>query len=249
MVQIDVDRFPVTDFKLLLSPLSTCKLVVLGFNRRDYDLYDSDPLTDGLVIDYGGGLPELSVEDRAAERGTPQTAELFFDVSDPFRPGSGTTVSATLVRMVGGISVTLTSVPAGVEMRLYHTTPFVTRWRVVGGTGDGYTLPNNYPMTNNGGGVSSYSRYYFPTGTDPVTMDIEAIDSSAPPGETPRRVPVATSAGREFNLEADQALNLSGDYRNVVLGQAFFAITPSDDGIYIDDDKWDGIDDTPAIDP
>ncbi len=246
-VQMDVDGFPVTDLKMLLSPLSTCKLVVFGFNRQNYDFHNSDPSTDGLVIDYGGTLAELSIEDRAAARGTSQSAELFYDVSDPFRPGSGTSVSANLVRMVGGLSVTLTNVPDGVEMRLYHTAPFTTRWMVIGATAAGSfdTQDGYYSITNNGGGTHYYSRYYFPTGSTPITMDIEAIDPEA----SPKRVPVATSSGSQFTLVANQAINLRGDYRSIILGQELFVSNPSDNGVHIDDDNWDGVDDTPATDP
>ena len=251
--QIDVDQFPVVDLKILLSPLSTCRLVVIGFNRQDYDLYGGDPLSSGIAIDYGSSLSELSIEDRAAENGSPRTAELFYDMSDPFRPGSGTTVSATLIRMVGGISVTLTNVPEGVETRLCHTTPLTVRWMVIGETAaDTFdTQEGYYPMTNNGGGVSYYSRYYFPTtGATPVTMELEAVNTSSLPSDPPiARVPVATSSGNQFTLDAGQAINLNGDYRQVILGQELFVANPSNNGINIDDDDWDGVDDTPDTNP
>ncbi len=102
-----------------------------------------------------------------------------------------------------------------------------------------------YPMTDNGGGVSSYARYYFPTDGTPITMDLEAVDES----EEPHRVVVGTSEGSEFNLNADQAINLSGDYRSVILGQELFTVDNTNNNIGIDDDNWDGVDDTPETDP
>ncbi len=251
-LQMDVEQFPVENLKIRLSPLSTCRLVVLGFNRQNYDFYNRAPATDDIVIDYGGSLADLSIEDRAASNNTPQTAELFFDISDPFTPGSGTTVSALLARVVGGLSITLTYVPDGVETRLYHNTPLTTRWMVVGGTAaDNFdTQDSYYTMTDMGGGVSYYSRYYFPTADTPITMELEAADRSAQPTDPPiGRVPVATAAGGEFTIEANRATNLSGDYRQVILGQELFVANPSDAGIHIDDDNWDGVDDTPDTNP
>ncbi len=251
-IQIDVDLFPVNDLRMLLSPLSTCRLVFIGFNRQDYDLYGSDPLASGIAIDYGRSLAELSIEDRATVNGSPRNAELFFDISDPFRPGGGTTVSALLERIVGGISVTLTNVPEGVETRIYHTSPLTTRWMVIGEEG-AETLDTQdayYTMRDNGNGVNYYSRYYFPTGTTPVTMEMEAVSASAQPSDPPiARVRVATSSGNLFDVEADLAINLSGDYRQVLLGQELFAANPSNNGINIDDDNWDGVDDTPDKNP
>ena len=247
VVQMDVDLFPVEDIKVLLSPLSTCRLVVLGFNRQNYDFYNQDPQTDDIVINYEGSLSDLSIEDMMTGNLSPQNTELFYDVSDPFRPGSGTSVSATLVRMVGGLSVTLTSVPDGVDTRLYHTSSFVSRWMAIGRTAaDNYTQTGYYQMTT-AGGVSSYSRFYFPTGGTPLTMEIEAVDTAT--REQIARVRVATSGGNEFNLAANQAINLSGDYRSVILGQELFVANPGDTGINLDNDNWDGTDETPHIDP
>ena len=246
-VQLDVDNFPVENLKIFLSPMSTCKLVVLGFNRQNYDHYNRDPQTDDIVIDYAGSLYDLNIEDMMTGNLSPQNAELFYDMSESFRPGSGTSVSATLVRMVGGISVTLTSVPDGVEMRLYHTSSFASRWKPIDRkAADSYTQTGYYQMTT-AGGVSSYSRFYFPTNGTPITMEIEAVDIAT--GEQIARVRVATSGSSEFNLAANQAINLSGDYRSVILGQQLFVANPADTGINIDDDNWDGVDDTPAADP
>lgn len=252
-IQIDVDQFPIDNLKMLLSPLSTCRLVFIGFNRHDYDLYGSDPLANGIVIDYGNSLSDLSIEDRTTQSGTLSNAELFFDISDPFRPNGNTTVSALLTRMVGGISVTLTNVPEGVETRIYHTTPLTTRWMVIGETAaDTFdTQDAYYTMTSNGNGVNYYSRYYFPTGTTtPITMEMEAVGTSSQPSDPPiGRVSVATSSGNRFALEADQAINLRGDYRQVILGLELFAANPSNNGINIDDNDWDGVDDTPDKNP
>ncbi len=251
-VQIDVDQFPVTNLRLFLSPFSTCRLVVLGFNRQDYDFYNRNPSTDDIVIDWSGTLADLNIEDRAAAKGTAQTAELFYDLSDPFVPSGGTSVSALLERIVGGISITLTSVPAGVEMRLFHTTPLTTRWMVTAAAAAGNvdTTGSYYVMTNQGGGVSYYQRYYFPTAGTPVTMDLQAVDTSDPSAETPiARVQVATSEGNRFEVEANYATNLSGDYRSVILGQELFVANPTDENIHIDDDNWDGVDETPDTNP
>ncbi len=246
-VQLDVDNFPVEDLKIFLSPMSTCKLVVLGFNRQDYDHYNRDPQTDDIVIGYAGSLYDLNIEDMMTGNLSPQNAELFYDMSEPFRPGSGTSVSATLVRMVGGLSVTLTNVPDGVELRLYHTSAFASRWKPIDRTAaDNYTQTGYYQMTT-AGGVSSYSRFYFPTGGTPLTMEIEAVDTAT--REQIARVRVATSGGTEFNMVANQAINLSGDYRSVILGQELFVANPGDTGINLDDDVWDGTDETPHIDP
>ncbi len=65
-LQMDVEQFPVENLKIRLSPLSTCRLVVLGFNRQNYDFYNRAPATDDIVIDYDGSLSDLTVEDRAA---------------------------------------------------------------------------------------------------------------------------------------------------------------------------------------
>ncbi len=251
-VQMDVGQFPVTDLRLFLSPLSTCRLVVLGFNRLEYDFYNRDPSIDDIVIDWGGSLADLNIEDRAAAKGTAHTTELFFDMSDPFIPGSGTSVSALLTRIVGGISVTLTYVPDGVEMRLYHTTPLTTRWMVTGEAAAGSvdTAGSYYSMDNIGGGVNYYARYYFPAAGTPVTMELAAVDRSDPSAENQiARVQVATSSGNEFNVEANRAINLSGDYRSVILGQELFVANPTDENIHIDDDNWDGVDETPETNP
>lgn len=242
-VRMDVDQFPVNDLTMMLSPMSTCRLVVLGFNRTN---------TDDLTFDYGTSLANLSVEDRAAANNSPSAAELFWDMSDPFVPGGGTTVSATLVRMVGGLSITLTDVPDGVELRLYHNTPLITRWMVTGATADGTfdTQENYYTMTAQGGGESYYARYYFPTdAAAPLSMDIEAMDTSASPESRVARVRVATSDGNQFTIVGNRAINLSGDYRQVILGQELFETNPDDQNIHLDDDNWDGVDDTPESDP
>ncbi len=106
-------------------------------------------------------------------------------------------------------------------------------------------------MTNNGGGVNYYARYYFPTTAGaPVTMELEAVNTSDPSAAPIARVPVATSSqGNQFTVEANRATNLSGDYRSVILGQELFVANPTDEAIHIDDDNWDGVDETPDTNP
>ena len=254
IVQLDIEEFPVENLALKLLRGSTYKVVILGYNSGDYDHNDPDNPNNKFTVqdtDQSGDPPSLntcSIEFNEIS-GQYEFCEIFSgvattsDEAETFVADDNTVVGSVLKRLPGGFSVAITDVPAEVSsMTLrcdaYTTGVFIGRGGAQSSEsssseGPTFVLATQTPSA----GTVVFDRYLLERTSSPTHFAIEIQYSDGKVATYSVRATDNTGQAFDaFQINHNQALNLSGSYNNIDVG---FVMNP-DGGIDLDDEEWDG---------
>lgn len=250
-VQRDVASFPVTGLVLHLPVGSTYKVLVIGYNRTDYD-YDnrSNPANR---FDVGSLSSTATLADFHLYPKSPTAVPEFFTclctaydgaaaVGTAFRPERNYRLSGVLSRLVSGVSVSITGIPAYVKAISLAAENLTRASKATDGspvlsqtTGDGGNrlIARKTPST---GRSVAFDCYLLPTSDARPTLFYLDVEYGAYTQRYVVKVPDSdVSVGNRLLLKPNHAINISGGYSAVNLGfNLGFTIR-------LDDDAWDGL--------
>ncbi|WP_297930612.1 hypothetical protein [uncultured Alistipes sp.] len=250
-VQRDVASFPVTGLVLHLPVGSTYKVLVIGYNRADYDYNDrSNPANR---FDLGSLSSTATLADFHLYPKSPTAVPEFFTclctaydgsaaVGTAFRPERNYRLSGALGRLVSGFSVTITGIPPFVKALSLvaenltraskATDGSVVLWQTTGDGGNRLIARK----TPSAARSVVFDCYLLPTFETRPTRFFLDVEHGALTQRFVVKVPDSeVSADSRFILKPNRAINVSGGYAAIQLG---FNLGFS---VHLDDDAWDGL--------
>lgn len=248
--QVDVTLFPLTTAELHLPVGVTFKVLVLGYNRLDYDFNDRD--NPANRFDFGSlATPATLANFYLAPTFATAVPEFFSSVAtvydgpvpigETFRPEQGLALQSELRRLVSGFSVTVANVPPFVKSMTLRAGNLVRSSLAVGaapqqwqtdGDGGNRVLGTQTPVA----GVVSFNHYLLPTFAAHKTgFTLTVAFGSTTQSYVVKAPDGPAVSANQFIFNPNEAINLTGTYATIGLG---FSI---DYGINLDDDQWDGL--------
>lgn len=250
-LQMDVNSFPVTASMLNLSATSTYQLVIIGYNRSDYDFDNQESATRSFNI--GSVATPATLENLYLQPVSAPVVPEFFScigtgyfkgtlVGQTFKPTEVTNVQGTLTRLVSGLSLSVDNIPGEVEsvtlaaeqlvtgMRITDAAPLT--WQTAGDSGV-KTLGTMAPVA----GSVNFNLYMLPTTTTRNTLlylDV-TVASVAKRYTVKLADEVGLVSANRVTFDPNHWIRITGDYAKIEVG---FDI---DDNLNLDDDAWDGI--------
>lgn len=250
--QITLHYFPVTSTKLNLQATSTYRIVVLGYNRNDYNF--NNPTAASRLFDIGSvstpaTLANLYVKPINPTYGVPE----FFScqcignmngtaIGTAFLPGQVNQITGTLKRIVSGLTVQINNIPTFVKFVTLVAENLVTATRITDGsamlwqtTGDGSPRILGTQVPTSGSVNLSYYLLAIPDARKTLFyLDVSygsfteryTIKVADEPGKV---------SGNRFIFLPNYQLTVTGDYSKINLG---FILTHN---VNLDDNTWDGI--------
>lgn len=249
--QLDVVSFPVVSTFLNLQSASSYRILILGYNRLDYDAAHPDVVSTRFSI--GPGAASATLANLYLQPASPVVVPEFFScpatgylpggaVGNVFKPGDVTYIRGNLQRLVSGLTIGIGNIPG------YVTSLTLVAERLATSLGASDGVPLTW-QTAGDGGLKTFSRQVPVSGR--VTFDQFVLPSTdvhntllyldvAFGTSTQRyvvRVPdtPGVSSGNRITFARNHWVRIDGDYSKIDLG-----FTISDD-INLDDDAWDGL--------
>lgn len=252
--QIDVSQFPVTGAVIYLPEKVTHKVLVIGYNRNDYDFtnrtnpanrFDIGSLTSPTTLanfhlspKAAIIVPEFFIAVAKVSSGTTVLGETF--LPEQMQP-NGYTLSGNLNRLVSGLSMSVSNIPSYVKSltlvaenltKISKATNAAVLLSQTPGDNENRVLDKKTPDSN---GSVTFEKYLLPNsgaGTTRFFLDVEL-------GTSVERYVVKVpdsgiSSANQFTLYPNQAVNLTGGYSSINLG---FTLGFN---INLDDNFWDG---------
>ena len=234
--QLDVNSFPAVVTMLTLSAASTYQLLVIGYNRSDYDFTGGGGATKRFNI--GSTDTPATLANLYLQPVNPTVVPEFFScfgngyrgttlVGPIFKPSQINYVTGTLKRLVSGFTLEVTNVPAYVNSMTLIAEQLVTATRATDGTaltwqtaGDGgtKTLATQAPVS----GKVSFNQFLLAIPDSRKTL-VKLPDT---PGVV---------SGNRIIFTPNHWVKVTGSYANINIG-----FTLAGD-INLDDNAWDGL--------
>lgn len=249
--QIDVNSFPAVATMLNLSAASTYQIMIVGYNRNDYDFANQNSAS--RTFSLGSVATPATLANVYLQPVKPTVVPEFFTcigngymkgtlVGTRFKPGQVNNVQATLKRIVSGFTLDVSNIPGFVTSVSLVAEKLVTATRSTDGTpllwqvvGDGglKTFGSMAPV------ASKVHFNYYLLATLDAQKTLFYLDVSYGVFQERYTMKVAdipnVSLGNRITFTPNHWVKVTGDYANINLG---FTIT---DNINLDDNAWDGI--------
>lgn len=250
--QIDVNSFPAVATMLNLSAASTYQIMVIGYNRNDYDFANQG--SSSRRFSMGSMATPTTLANMYLQPMDVTAVPEFFScmgvgyqqstlVGNYFKPGDINNVRGTLKRIVSGFTLTVHNVPSFVSSMTLVAEQLVTATKALDGSpllwqsqGDGgvRVLGTQTPIL----GKVTISRYMlsapdaqkslFYLDVSLYGLPVERYTVKVP--DTPN-----VSSGNRIIFLPNHWVQLSGDYNTLNIG---FTLT---DNVNLDDPAWDGL--------
>ncbi len=250
--QLDVNSFPAVVTMLTLSAASTYQLLVIGYNRSDYDFTGGGGATKRFNI--GSTDTPATLANLYLQPVNPTVVPEFFScfgngyrgttlVGPIFKPSQINYVTGTLKRLVSGFTLEVTNVPAYVNSMTLIAEQLVTATRATDGTaltwqtaGDGgtKTLATQAPVS----GKVSFNQFLLAIPDSRKTLFYLDVSSY---GLFTERYTVKLSdtpgvvSGNRIIFTPNHWVKVTGSYANINIG---FTLAGN---INLDDNAWDGL--------
>lgn len=247
--QYDIDTFPANNIQLSLIRSFTYKVLIIGYNQNDYD-YNNPNAADSRFDIRLQPIPTTLANFQLSTNTATDVAEFFtcfctavqanIDQGDIFVPDSDITLSGNLQRMVSGLDVLLTNVPAYVssvsltggslvkQLRLSDTTATQIQ---TSGVGDSLLIGQTTPQN----GIIRLNAFLFPTQTTNKTSFYLNVFYDT--RQTTYLIQVAdgpVSVSNQIILKANEVVKIQGNFTQTGIS---FELNYS---INLDDNQWDG---------
>ncbi len=250
-VQKDITAFPVNGIVLHLPVSTTYKVLVIGYNTADYNFSDMNSPSNRFTI--GSLTSPATLESLYLYPKSAVSVPQFFTcictaysgtrpAGTAFRPGQGLTLSGTLKRIVSGLSVTITDVPAFVKSvslvaeNLTKASKATDGSIVLSQTASDEESRIIRKMVPGQDKRIVFNEYLLPTFKTNMTRFFLDVEYGPYTHRYVVKVPDSDiSSANKLALLPNQAINISGSYGKINIGFTLgFAIN-------LDDDAWDGI--------
>lgn len=249
--QIDLNAFPLNTAMLRMTAGSTYQLMVIGYNRNDYDF--ANPAASGRRFDLGiSGRPSTLADVNLKLINATDVPELFscmgngyngtVSVGGLFKPEQVNNIKGTLNRISSGLTLNITNIPAYVSSIRLRAEQLVTavkaadgtpvQWQVVGDTGV-RTLELLAPAS----GKVTFNMFMLPTlDARKTLLYLDVIYAGITEQYTVKIADVANVvSGNRIIFSPNHWVRIDGDYNKINLG---FTLS---NNINLDDNAWDGI--------
>lgn len=250
--QWDLVSFPTGNLTLSLQVSCTYKVMVLGYNRADYDL--NNPNQPDNRFSIGGALTPERLENFQLYPNLPIGVPKFFTtfctamnngipLGTTFTTEKQTSINlnGTLKRIVSAISIEITDIPLFVNsitlvarqmvkaVKAVDATPTIVQFD---GDGENRTIRQKIPVN----GKITFGEYLLPTGDAYKTLFYLDVAYGNSTERYTIKVPdSAVSVSNNIILRPNQVVRITGSYLNINLG---FQINGN---INLDDNIWDGL--------
>lgn len=250
--QLNIKSFPVIATKLNLLSTSTYRIMVLGYNRNDYDFSNQTLAT--RRFDIGSASLPATLENVYVKPINPLNAvpEFFScactgylngtSVGVAFKPAQVNQLKGTLKRIVSAFSLQVTNIPAYVNSLSLAAENVVTSTRITDGNalqwqtaGDGAqrTLGTVQPVS----GTVKFSYFLLSVPSARQTLFYLDVKYGIFTERYTVKIPdtAGVTSGNRFILTPNHWVRVTGNYSQIGLG---FTLT---DNINLDDNAWDGL--------
>lgn len=250
--QYDINTFPANSLKLGLPKSFTYKVLILGYNRNDYDYYN--PSVAGSRFDIKSQLtPTTWTNFRVYPKTASDIPEFFTcfcqarvndtTIGEVFTPSSGTdiTLSGNLKRIVSGLDVLINNVPAYVTsislsadhlvkaIQLVDTTATLVQ---TAGDGENRIIRTLVPQAR----TVRFNTFLLPTKTTNKTLLYLNVSYDTRNTIYTIKVPDSqVSAANQIILRPNGAVKIIGNFTQT--GISFEVVN----NIQLDDNQWDGL--------
>ncbi len=256
--QMDVNSFPVISTKLNLSASSTYTVMVLGYNRNDYDF--SNQSNPSRRFSIGAATAPATLGNFSVTPVNIQSVPELFSclcngyqkgtsLGTYFKPGNVTYIQGNLQRIVSGITLEVTGIPGYVSSLSLASQQLMTSAKATDGTPlswqtttSGTTATNVMGKQIPSSGKVTFNQYLLPT------MDVRKtllyLDVSF--GTSTQRYTVkvpdtqGVSVSNQITFAPNHWVKIAGSYANINLGFTILC------NVNLDDDSWDGIQSNPG---
>lgn len=248
--QIDAPSFPSVATMLNLQAGTTYRIMVIGYNRNDYDY--ANP-SGGLFSIASAGSP-ATLANLYLSPVNPANVPEFFTcmgagynqtalVGNSFKPEQVTYIQGTLKRIVSGLTIRITGIPAYVTSVSLTAEQLVTATRATDGTALAWQTPGDGSAKTFGSRTPASGQVNFNyclLAVPDSRKTLFYLDVSYGGTFTERyTVKVADQAGvasgNRITFAPNHWVQVTGDYSKINIG---FTIT---DTVNLDDNTWDGI--------
>jgi hypothetical protein len=249
--QIDVNSFPYTSRMLSLSATSTYQVMVIGYNRNDYDFANPSSITRHFDIGLSG-LP-ATLADMALKLTSVSNVPEFFTcmangynhsilVGGAFKPGLIDNIQGNLTRLSSGLTLDIVNIPTTVTSVSLRAEQLVTAISAADGTPLQWQTAGDASVKLLGTLTPVSGRVTFNTFILP-TLDAHKtllyVDVSFGSSTERYTVKIATTSGvvsgNRIIFTPNHWVKITGDYSSMNLG---FVLSGN---INLDDDRWDGL--------
>ncbi|MDD6210575.1 MAG: hypothetical protein PUB21_08230 [Bacteroidales bacterium] len=249
--QLDVNSFPVIATIPALSASSTYMMMIIGYNRNDYDF--TNQLNPSRRFSIGSVATPATLQNLYLQPvNTPDVPELFscigsgyfqnVMVGNYFKPTAINNIKGTLIRLVSGLTLDISNVPGYVSSITLVAEQLVSATRAV----DGNPLLWQTPQDNGiktidkqipVAGKVSFNKYMLPTLDARKTLFYLDVSYGAFTERYTMKVTdtPGIASGNRITFTPNHWVKITGDYAKINLG---FTITGV---INLDDNAWDGI--------
>lgn len=249
--QLDVNRFPTVATMLSLSASSTYQMMVIGYNRNDYDFTNQGSPTRRFNIG-SATAPTTLANIHLQPVNAPDVPEFYScmgtgymnytPVGQFFTPGQINNITGTLKRLVSGFTLQMTNVTSDVQSVTLVAQQLITAVSAV----DGRPLVNNAPGVEKiidqqipVAGTVRFNKFIEPNsgmGTTQFYLDV-VYNTPIPNKRFTLKVGdlAGVSSANNITFAPNHWVQVTGDYTKIDFG---FIIT---DSINLDDNVWDGL--------
>ena len=248
--QLDINSFPAIVTMLNLSSSSTYQLLILGYNRTDFDFTNQGIASQKFSI--GPSASATLASFYLQPTSVPDVTEFFSCsgygyqgstlVGTTFKPGNINNIKGTLKRLVSGFSIEVSNVPAFVTSMTLVAEQLVTSIKGADGTPLTWQTPGSDVSRSFGAqppllGKVAYNKFMLPTQDARKTLFYLDVLIYGVTQRYTVKVPdlSGASSGNRFIFTPNQWIKVTGDYSKLNIG---FQITGV---INLDDNNWDGL--------
>lgn len=250
--QYDLNALPVNNLKIRLFPSNTYKIMILGYNRNDYD-YKQPSVGTNRVYITNQPDPTTLANFRLFPRGANEVPEFFtcfcavkrngvaIGTAFQFNKDDTFVLEGELTRLVSGLIFTLTNIPSFITSVTLKAENMVKATRVIDrsvalvqttGDSEERTIRTLIPVN----GQVKFSEYLLPTNTtNPTLLYLDIALGSTVQTYTVTIAGAVLPADSRITLLPNEVVSITGRYDKINYG---FVI---DRNINLDDDQWDGL--------
>lgn len=249
--QFDINSFPAYATMLNLTAGYSYKVMVIGYNRNDYNF--ANPATTGTRFAINSISSPTQLDNIQLSLASPVSTPEFFvctcdasvnnvSLGNIFIPQQNLKLSGSLKRIVSGLSLEIINIPDFVDSISLVAEQLVTAvkvkdatatvWQTAGDTGNkilGIQTPSDNKVSFGINLLPSFDAHkaklfldiHYGQFTDRYTVKVNDV--------------AGVSSSNSIIFLPNQVVNITGDYSNIDIG---FTISGS---INLDDDSWDGL--------
>lgn len=249
--QIDIASFPTVATMLALSSASTYRIMIIGYNRNDYDF--ADPNKTSRRFSIGSATTPITLANFHLQPMDATKVPEFFTcigegymktqlIGSSFKPEQINNIKGTLKRIVSGFTLEISNIPDFVTSISLSAEQLVTATRATDGVPTLWQIPGDANVKTFGSrtplaGKVNFNQYILSTLDARKTLFYLDVTYGTFTEQYTMKIADETNviSGNRIILTPNHWVKITGNYSLINLG---FILTGN---INLDDDAWDGI--------